>query len=935
MEIKDGDDIRSFLLDDHICLSKEQLEYQEETDSYNLIIFDLREDYSHGQFCMLLGDVDSYECHVVWKKTSGEWIEFDDLLVPCLMLETNESGMQWREFDGVLWMDLDSEEFPLMSMVCNDGESQKSVCEAEIATSEMEAIRKGKGAKKGDEDGGKYARYTQQQLDVLETAYTQCPNPNHLRRAQILREQSVLRGIDTKQLKIWFQNRRCRERQRKENDDLMSENRRLMAANKMLREENDSLQKKLTHLMMENENLRNQILGLNSAPTGMTEANSLPMTATIADDTSGLRALAEEAREEFLSKAMGTAVVWTPNFGMKLRSLASVATLFVSSAEGAVAARGCVTVPVDPLKVIEILKDKCSWCCCCRAMNVNALYSLSDGATIELLYTQYYSPTIVACARDFWTLRYTSVLSDGSFVVCEKSISSFDGVPGSAELIRGKMLASGFLVRPVEGGTTIHLIHHLQLEALSVPEVVRPLYESSGLVAKNMVVAAFHYFQHMIDGRSDKRMAANSRHDPSFLRLFSQRLCRGFDDAVNCFPEDGWVPMNAGEIVLYIKQQTRNIAAAGGVYARFDSVICANTSLVLQNVDPVSMVKALKERRSAWMDFNFSDHTLAFSKAACFAYPGPNLRHFAETSALLGHADCENEAFEVIRFGHTSDRLNSTFPGDLYHLQIINGMEDIGAGSCAELIFAPIDRSTPKDAVLLSSGFRIFALAPAASLVVLAFQFPFESHLQEEVAAMAQKYVEHVVMSLKKLTGESEWKANSANPGVAVAGQIAAAAADQTANLANIMYQSYSRSTFGVEMMIPYRGGACNSALEIIEQQQHAILCFSFSDIFSRECVPSCLYANRAAMHMVGTCAVAPDNLPALLGVGVGVNGSSSSSLFSILQTVMQQGYAILPRTSGNGSAGCVSYGQAVLWVVQETSPCLLALAFMEWSLDQ
>lgn len=33
------------------------------------------------------------------------------------------------------------------------------------------------------------------------------------------------------------------------------------------------------------------------------------------------------------------------------------------------------------------------------------------------LSPQYYAPTMVACARDFWTLRYSSVLDDGCFVV--------------------------------------------------------------------------------------------------------------------------------------------------------------------------------------------------------------------------------------------------------------------------------------------------------------------------------------------------------------------------------------------------------------------------------------------------------------------------------------------------------------------------------------
>lgn len=35
-----------------------------------------------------------------------------------------------------------------------------------------------------------------------------------------------------------------------------------------------------------------------------------------------------------------------------------------------------------------------------------------------LFIMQLYAPTTLAPARDFWLLRYTSVLEDGSLVVC-------------------------------------------------------------------------------------------------------------------------------------------------------------------------------------------------------------------------------------------------------------------------------------------------------------------------------------------------------------------------------------------------------------------------------------------------------------------------------------------------------------------------------------
>lgn len=41
-------------------------------------------------------------------------------------------------------------------------------------------------------------------------------------------------------------------------------------------------------------------------------------------------------------------------------------------------------------------------------------------------------------------------------------------------------------------------------------------------------------------------------------------------------------------------------------------------------------------------------------------------------------------------------------------MQITNGMEDNDFGTCSELIFAPMERNIPDNAVLFSSGFRIY-----------------------------------------------------------------------------------------------------------------------------------------------------------------------------------------------------------------------------------
>jgi hypothetical protein len=57
-------------------------------------------------------------------------------------------------------------------------------------------------------DTGKYVRYTPEQVEALERVYSECPKPSSLRRQQLVRDCPILRNIEPKQIKVWFQNRR-------------------------------------------------------------------------------------------------------------------------------------------------------------------------------------------------------------------------------------------------------------------------------------------------------------------------------------------------------------------------------------------------------------------------------------------------------------------------------------------------------------------------------------------------------------------------------------------------------------------------------------------------------------------------------------------------------------------------------------------------------
>jgi homeobox-leucine zipper protein len=129
-----------------------------------------------------------------------------------------------------------------------------------------------------------------------------------------------------------------------------------------------------------------------------------------------LLSIAEEALAEFLSKATGTAVDWVQMIGMK-PGPDSIGIVAISRNCSGIAARACGLVSLEPMKVAEILKDRPSWLRDCRSVDTLSVIPAGNGGTIELIYTQMYAPTTLAAARDFWTLRYSTCLEDGSYVV--------------------------------------------------------------------------------------------------------------------------------------------------------------------------------------------------------------------------------------------------------------------------------------------------------------------------------------------------------------------------------------------------------------------------------------------------------------------------------------------------------------------------------------
>ncbi|PWZ03912.1 Homeobox-leucine zipper protein HOX33, partial [Zea mays] len=308
------------------------------------------------------------------------------------------------------------------------------------------------------------------------------------------------------------------------------------------------------------------------------------------------------------------------------------------------------------------------------------------------------------------------------------------------------------------------------LVACSVPEVLRPLYESPKILAQKMTAAALRHIR-QIAHESSGEMPYGAGRQPAVLRTFSQRLSRGFNDAVSGFPDDGWSCLlntdGAEDITVTINSSPNKLVGSHVSASPFFSAMGGGIIMCHR-----STWRFLREHRSEWADPGIDAYVRLFE--------GQLIR----CSRFKG-------CLEVIRLeGHGFSHEEVLMSRDMFLLQLCSGVDEDAPGACAQLVFAPIDESFADDAPLLPSGFRVIPLdakmdVPTAattrtldlasalevgsggggmrassdgsgtgatrSVLTIAFQFSFENHLRESVAAMARQYVRGVMASVQRV----------------------------------------------------------------------------------------------------------------------------------------------------------------------------------------
>ncbi|CAA7062368.1 unnamed protein product [Microthlaspi erraticum] len=377
-------------------------------------------------------------------------------------------------------------------------------------------------------------------------------------------------------------------------------------------------------------------------------------------------------------------------------------------------------------------------------------------------------------------------------------------------------------------------------------------------------------------------------------------------------------------------------------------VLCAKASMLMFHL---VLIRFLREHRAEWADYGVDAYSAASLRATPFAVPCVRTGGFPSNQVILPLAQTlEHEEFlEVVRLGgHAYSPGDMGLSQDMYLLQLCSGIDENVVGGCAQLVFAPIDESFADDAPLLPSGFRVIPLDQKATpndhlsanrtrdlassldgstktdaetnsrlVLTIAFQFTYDNHSRDNVAAMARQYVRNVVGSIQRVA-----LAITPRPG-----SLQFPTSPEALTLVRWISRSYSIHT-GANLLGP-DSQACDGDTLLKQLWNHtdAILCCSLKTNAS----PVFTFANQAGLDMLETTLVALQDIM----LDKTLDDSGRKALCSEFSKIMQQGYANLPAGLCVSSMGRpVSYEQATVWKVlddNESNHCL-AFILVNWS---
>lgn len=378
----------------------------------------------------------------------------------------------------------------------------------------------------------KYHRHTPQQIQELETFFKDCPHPDEKQRGELSRRL----GLESKQIKFWFQNRRTQKKtqlERHENIILKEENERLNAENGFLKHAIGSPscttcggpavvdEYTLEHQRLKTENARlndelgrlrlvtERLLGVTSPMSinGINVVNNggmgigfgggvmLPMGLDVGYDRTALIALALTAMAEFMKMAQMENPLWIKSLdgGQDVLNLEEYVRTFPPciglKPNGYVteASRGTAIVMTSSLALVDMMMDAGRWGAMFpfmieRADTIELLNVGTDGTknnAVQVMNAELKVLSPMVPARHVQFLRFCKQHAEGLWSVVDVSVDSSRDGTGPNLFHTCRRLPSGCLVQDMGNGySKVIWVEHSEYDESAIHDLYKPLVRS-------------------------------------------------------------------------------------------------------------------------------------------------------------------------------------------------------------------------------------------------------------------------------------------------------------------------------------------------------------------------------------------------------------------------------------------------------------------------